>query len=156
MDSSSLTPRLLPRAPLTGIKPDSLGLSSCEAALEKMDSEFPICKMGLIIYFSCSAVSKQSASAGLQAFSTLLSVFICSSVYLSPRSDSRRTEHADILVAETELARYLSNWKALFCQARPPEFDPLEPHGRRRESTPANRPLTSIRAGACTWTHVHK
>lgn len=94
MDSSSLTPRLLPRAPLTGIKPDSLGLSSCEAALEKMDSEFPICKMGLIIYFSCSAVSKRSASAGLQAFSS--SVFICSSVYLSPRSDSRRTEHADI------------------------------------------------------------
>lgn len=51
MDSSSLTPRLLPRAPLTVIKPDSLGLSSCEAALEKIDSEFPLCKMGPKPYF---------------------------------------------------------------------------------------------------------
>lgn len=85
MDSSSLTPRLLPRAPLTGIKPDSSGLSSCEAALEKIDSEFPICKMGLTTYFSCSAVSRRSASVGLQAFSVLLGVFIRSCVYLSPR-----------------------------------------------------------------------
>lgn len=40
-------------------------------------------------------------------------------------------------------------------QAKPPEFSPRDPHGRRKEHNLASRPLTSILTLSHGISHVH-